>query len=104
MSFDTACFSMYSDISKRMRWRCDPKRNSARRRATSVLPTPDEPRKMNDPIGGLGVATSRRERRIAREVARIALSLATTLGIRAPAMLTSFPVSEVAVGFTGLVL
>ena len=31
-----------------------PKRNSASRRATSVFPTPDEPRKMNEPIGRFG--------------------------------------------------
>ena len=74
MSFETACFSMYSDMSKRMRCFCDPKRNSASRRATSVFPTPDEPRKMNEPIGRFGEATPRRERRMAREMARMALS------------------------------
>src|SRR4028119_1792000 len=54
MSFDTACFSMYSDMSNRTRCFCDPNRNSARRRATSVLPTPAEPRKMKEALGRVG--------------------------------------------------
>jgi len=45
MSFETECFSMNSDISKRMSALSDPKRNWASVRAISVLPTPVGPRK-----------------------------------------------------------
>src|SRR4030095_11760555 len=51
MSFETECFSMYSDMSKRTRLRSLPNRKAARLRATSVLPTPVGPRKMNDTTG-----------------------------------------------------
>ena len=74
MSFETACFSMYSDMSKRTRAFWVSKRNSARRRATSVFPTPDGPRKMNEPIGRFGVLTPRRDRRMAWETPMMAAS------------------------------
>src|SRR6478609_6422539 len=45
----TACFSMYSDMSIRIIASSSPKRKSARVRASSVLPTPEGPRKMNEP-------------------------------------------------------
>src|SRR5262249_10264212 len=38
MSFDTECFSMNSDISKRTSDFSDPNKNSAKRRATSLFP------------------------------------------------------------------
>ncbi len=43
-----------------------PNRNSARVRAVSVLPTPDGPRKMNEPLGRLGSLSPARVRRMAR--------------------------------------
>ena len=46
---------MYSDMSTRISAFSSPKRYSARARASSVLPTPVGPRKMNEPTGPLGV-------------------------------------------------
>jgi len=40
MSFETECFSMNSDMSKRTKAFSVPNMNCARVRATSVLPTP----------------------------------------------------------------
>src|SRR6188474_2946486 len=45
---------MYSDMSMRTIASSSPKRNSASVRASSVLPTPEGPRKMNEPAGRLG--------------------------------------------------
>jgi hypothetical protein len=42
-----------------------PNRNSASVRASSVLPTPEGPRKMNEPVGRFGSLRPARERRIA---------------------------------------
>src|SRR5918912_1506526 len=53
-SRDTECFSMYSDMSTWIMASSSPNRNSASVRASSVLPTPEGPRKMNEPVGRLG--------------------------------------------------
>src|SRR3954452_9014912 len=53
-SRDTACFSMYSDMSIWIIASSSPNRNSASVRASSVFPTPDGPRKMNEPVGRFG--------------------------------------------------
>src|SRR5438445_225965 len=45
----TVCFSWYSDMSSRISACSSSNRNSARARASSVLPTPVGPRKMKDP-------------------------------------------------------
>src|SRR5579885_1028614 len=74
MSLETECFSMNSDISKRISDFSLPKRNSASARATSVLPTPVGPRKRNEPAGRLGDLRPARERRMARASAEIAFS------------------------------
>src|SRR5712671_4724225 len=54
MRRDTECFSMYSDMSMRMRWSSDSNRNSASALQSSVLPTPVGPRNKNDPYGRFG--------------------------------------------------
>src|ERR1700756_2381917 len=72
ISFDTECFSMNSDISKRISDFSEPNRNCASVRAISVLPTPVGPRKRNDPIGRFGDLRPARERRIARAGAETA--------------------------------
>src|SRR5213594_1379204 len=54
MSRATACFSMYSDMSMRTIACSSSNRNSASARASSVLPTPVGPRKMNEPSGRFG--------------------------------------------------
>ena len=46
---------MYSDMSKLMSASSELNRNSASALDSSVLPTPDGPRKMNDASGALGV-------------------------------------------------
>src|SRR5258708_2739385 len=74
MSFETECFSMNSDMSKRTRAFSVPNMNCARVRATSVLPTPVGPRNRNEPIGRFGLFNPARERRIARASALIDLS------------------------------
>jgi len=61
----TACFSMYSDMSMRTMADSSSKRNSARARAVSVLPTPVGPRKMKLPMGRLGSLRPARLRRMA---------------------------------------
>ena len=59
---------MYSDMSMRTIASSSPKRNSASVRASSVLPTPEGPRKMNEPVGRFGSLRPARERRIALEM------------------------------------
>src|SRR5436309_2647956 len=63
---------MYSDMSMRTIASSSPNRNSASVRASSVFPTPDGPRKMNEPVGRLGSLSPARERRIALETTSIA--------------------------------
>src|SRR3989442_226797 len=68
-----ACFSMYSDMSKRTSDFSSPNRNSASPLATSVLPTPVGPRKMNDPTGRNRFVSPARLRRVARAIADFAI-------------------------------
>ena len=63
---------MYSDMSTWIIASSSPKRNSASVRASSVFPTPDGPRKMNEPVGRFGSLIPARARRIALETATIA--------------------------------
>ena len=102
MSFETACFSMYSDMSKRTSDFWFSKRNSASRRATSVLPTPEGPRKMKEPIGRFGLLTPRRERRIAFETPMIAASWPTIRRRSASSMWRSFSASSISSEATGM--
>jgi Protein of unknown function (DUF3170). len=53
---------MYSDMSTWIIASSSPNRNSASVRASSVLPTPDGPRKMNEPVGPLRILDARRGR------------------------------------------
>ena len=63
---------MYSDMSIRTIDSSSPKRNSASVRPSSVLPTPEGPRKMNEPLGRLGSLRPARERRMALDTASMA--------------------------------
>ena len=63
---------MYSDMSTWIIASSSPKRNSASVRASSVLPTPEGPRKMNEPVGRFGSLMPARARRIDFETASIA--------------------------------
>ena len=78
MSRDTENFSMYSLISTRMSAEASANRNLASERASSVLPTPVGPEKMNDPIGRRGSLRPARLRRMERASALIASSWPTT--------------------------
>ena len=62
---ETACFSMYSDMSTRIIALSSSNRNSASARTSSVLPTPVGPRKMKLPMGRLGSLRPARLRRMA---------------------------------------
>ena len=84
---------MYSDMSIRTIASSSPNRNSASVRASSVLPTPEGPRKMNEPAGRLGSLIPARERRIAFETAVIATSWPITRLCSSSSMRTSFWVS-----------
>src|SRR5437016_4555873 len=68
---------MNSDMSSLMSASSERKRYSARARASSVLPIPVGPRKMNDPIGRRGFFRPARVRRTACETVMIASSCPT---------------------------
>src|SRR5450759_11608 len=93
MRRDTENFSMYSLMSTRMSAAGSAKRNLASALATSVLPTPVGPEKMNEPIGRFGSLRPERLRRIERESALIASSCATTDTWSSSSMRNSLAVS-----------
>ena len=55
ISFDTLCFSIYSDISTRIIASSEPKTASANVFESSVFPTPVGPKNRNEPIGLLAL-------------------------------------------------
>src|SRR5947208_15781129 len=65
---------MNSDMSKRTSDFSEPNKNSAKRLATSVFPTPVGPRKKKQPTGRKGDLRPARLRRMARARAVMALS------------------------------
>ena len=81
---------MYSDMSTWIIASSSPNRNSASVRASSVFPTPDGPRKMNEPVGRFGSLIPARARRIAFETATIAASWPITRLWSSSSMRTSF--------------
>src|SRR6266436_4308424 len=90
ISFETECFSMNSDMSKRTSDFSEPNKNSASLRATSVLPTPVGPRKKKQPTGRSGDFSPARLRRIARASAVMALSWLITRLCSSGSMRSSF--------------
>ena len=90
MSRDTLCFSMYSLMSMRIINFSSSKRNSAKARASSVLPTPVGPRKMKEPIGRLVSERPARLRRTAFDTRCRAPSWPTTRCRSRSSMWTSF--------------
>src|SRR5688572_10165261 len=68
-SRETVCCSRYSDMSIRTRASSSSNMNQARALASSVLPTPDGPMKINEPMGRDGSFNPDRARRIASEMA-----------------------------------
>ena len=80
---------MYSDMSTWIIASSSPNRNSASVRASSVLPTPDGPRKMNEPVGRFGSLMPARARRIDFATATIASSWPTTRLCSSSSMRTS---------------
>src|SRR5438270_862567 len=81
---------MYSDMSTRMSAFSSPNRYSASVRASSVLPTPVGPRKMNEPTGRLASLSPARERRMARDTALTASSWPMIRPCSASSMRASF--------------
>src|SRR4029077_12696840 len=73
---------MYSDMSMRIIAFSSSNRNSARARASWVLPTPVGPMKMNEPIGRFGSLRPARERRTALATAVTPSSWPTTPCLR----------------------
>lgn len=84
---------MYSDMSKDRSASSELNRNSASALESSVLPTPDGPRKMNEPAGRFGSFKPERERRMALESAVTASSWPMMRSCRTPSMRSSFSVS-----------
>ena len=84
---------MYSDMSTWIIASSSPNRNSASVRASSVLPTPDGPRKMNEPVGRFGSLIPARARRIDFETATIASCWPITRLCSSSSMRISFWVS-----------
>ena len=84
---------MYSDMSMRTIASSSPNRNSASVRASSVLPTPEGPRKTNEPVGRFGSLRPARERRIALEMTSIAGCWPMTRLWSSSSMRMSFAVS-----------
>jgi hypothetical protein len=93
---------MYSDMSTRIRADWSPKRNSVKRRATSVLPTPLGPRKTKEPMGRLGSRSPARLRRMAFETALRASSWPMTHLRSSSSMRSSFSVSSSSTSETGM--
>ena len=81
MSFETECFSMYSDMSSRIRDSTDSNISFAKHLTSSVLPTPVEPTKMNDTGRFLGEMPTR-FLRMAAVTARMASSCPTMCSLR----------------------
>src|SRR5204863_476894 len=81
-----------------------PNRNSARARATSVLPTPVGPRNRNEPAGRLGDLRPARERRIARAGAPLALSWLTTRLCSSSSMRVRLAISSLLMALIGPLL
>ena len=77
-------------------------RNSASALASSVLPTPVVPRKMNEPIGLRGSFSPARERRTASEMAAMACSCPMTRLWSSSSMWSSFSRSEASMRVTGM--
>ena len=94
ISFDTECFSMYSDMSKRISAFSLPNRNCASARASSVLPTPVGPRNMKLPTGRFGFLSPARERRMARDTAEMARSWLITRRWSSSSMRSSLSLSS----------
>ncbi len=93
---------MYSDMSIWMSAASSPNRKSARALADSVFPTPDGPRKMNDPVGRFGSLSPARVRRIALETAAMASCWPMIRLCSSASMLSSFEVSSSVNRWTGI--
>ena len=102
MSRLTEYFSMYSLMSRRVMAVSSSNRNPARARASSVLPTPVGPRKMNEPMGRLGSLRPARARRTASETAAMASSWPMTRSCSRSSMWMSLPASPSSSRVTGM--
>jgi len=99
MRRETACFSMYSLMSKRSKWTFSTR---ASWRATSVLPTPVGPAKMKLPVGESGLPKPARDRLTAATTASMASSWPKTTWRSPVPSSFSEPMSEVVVVLAGI--
>mmetsp|Transcript_34891 Transcript_34891/g.108534 ORF Transcript_34891/g.108534 Transcript_34891/m.108534 type:complete len:228 (+) Transcript_34891:1135-1818(+) len=83
MSLETACFSMYSDMSRRIILESLSKSSVAKAFANSVLPTPVGPGKRKEPIGRLRLFRPAALTSTALATASAASSWPSTLALRA---------------------
>ena len=102
MSFETLCFSMYSDISIRIMAFSSPNITSARTFESSVFPTPVGPRNMNEPMGRFGSPRPVLPRRMARDTASTASSWPMMRCFKMLSRFASFSLSSSASFFTGI--
>mmetsp|Transcript_28424 Transcript_28424/g.65956 ORF Transcript_28424/g.65956 Transcript_28424/m.65956 type:complete len:211 (+) Transcript_28424:758-1390(+) len=93
MRRETACCSMYSDMSKRMRFLSLSNNCMARAFASSVLPTPVGPAKRKEPVGWCRRESFAALRSTARATASTASSWPTTLPFSSASNSSSFAFS-----------
>ena len=96
------CFSIYSDISIRIKDCSSSNKNQARDLANSVFPTPVGPIKMKDPRGLCGSPSPERERRIQLEIASTASSWPMTRLLSRSSVLSSLSFSPSKSLFKGM--
>ncbi len=101
MSRETACFSMYSLMSSRTMFSSLSNIDSASARASSVLPTPVGPRKMNEPMGRFGSLSPARARMTASATACTASSWPMTRSCKMESSRSSFSCSPSSSRATG---
>ena len=101
----TACFSMYSDISKRIILSAEPKEFNSQLFREFRLPTPVGPTKRKLPIGRFGAPNPTRLRRMALAILSTAASCPITCDLRSSARLRScdcsffFQITDRNIGF-----
>ncbi len=101
---DTLCFSIYSDISTRIRAFSVPNMASDNALDSSVFPTPVGPRNRKEPMGRLGSLRPTLPLRMALEMAVTASSWPTTLWCRMPSRFLRRSDSSSASFLTGILV
>ena len=102
MRRDTACFSMYSDMSMRTMWVSSSNRNSASERASSVLPDAGRAQEDERADGRFGSCSPARARRTAFATAATASSWPITRACRRSSMCSRRSCSPSSILSTGM--